>query len=97
LINKNCKAALQKLKKDNERVLWAGSICIDQSSDSERGRQVGIMASIYRNALEAPICDIDGEAGQQVSDVFTDFLDELVCDMIDLEHKDQSPFWSSKY
>jgi hypothetical protein len=37
------------------RFLWADAICIDQINDDEKGRQIGLMTRIYRQAKEAHI------------------------------------------
>jgi hypothetical protein len=38
------------------RVLWVGSICINQSNIKERNHQVGVMDKIYKNASTVHIC-----------------------------------------
>ncbi|KAK4506893.1 hypothetical protein PRZ48_000626 [Zasmidium cellare] len=44
-------AALRRLRKpDQSRSLWIDSICINQSDNKEKGRQVGIMGDIYTAA-----------------------------------------------
>ncbi|KAG0650479.1 Heterokaryon incompatibility protein [Hyphodiscus hymeniophilus] len=37
------------------RLLWADAICIDQSNNEERGRQIALMTRVYRQAKEALI------------------------------------------
>ncbi|KAK5654307.1 hypothetical protein OQA88_7485 [Cercophora sp. LCS_1] len=49
----NCHEALECFRKEDEDVLlWIDAICIDQSNDSERNHQVGMMDSIYAVAQE---------------------------------------------
>jgi hypothetical protein len=50
-VTPNCAAALRQLRHPADEVtLWIDSICIDQSSVSERNEQVALMADIYRDA-----------------------------------------------
>lgn len=50
-VNMSCYMALKNLRnKKKYRMLWIDNICIDQSSNEERGHQVELMGSIYRNA-----------------------------------------------
>ncbi|PVH70086.1 HET-domain-containing protein, partial [Cadophora sp. DSE1049] len=50
-ITTNCFLALRYLrKKANVRSLWIDAICIDQSSNDERGHQVELMGEIYKFA-----------------------------------------------
>jgi hypothetical protein len=50
-VTTNCLLALRYLRKKAEvRFLWVDAICIDQSSNSERGHQVELMGEIYKFA-----------------------------------------------
>ncbi|RSL77810.1 hypothetical protein CEP51_008751 [Fusarium floridanum] len=50
-VTQNCLEAIKSLRyKDRERVTWIDAVCIDQPSIAERGHQVAIMPSIYRQA-----------------------------------------------
>ncbi|KAH7180077.1 heterokaryon incompatibility protein-domain-containing protein [Fusarium flagelliforme] len=50
-ITRNCDRALRSLRhKTKSRLLWVDSICINQSSASERSHQVGLMKKIYSKA-----------------------------------------------
>jgi hypothetical protein len=50
-ITRNCEAALYTILKEQGPVaIWVDSICIDQSSLSERNHQIGLMGSIYERA-----------------------------------------------
>lgn len=51
-VNTNCYLALKNLRKKRKkrRILWIDNICIDQSSNEERGHQVELMGLIYQNA-----------------------------------------------
>ncbi|KAH7094266.1 heterokaryon incompatibility protein-domain-containing protein [Paraphoma chrysanthemicola] len=40
---------------DQERVVWADAICIDQSNPAEKSHQIGLMTEIYRHATEAHV------------------------------------------
>ena len=49
LITRNCEAALYQLRREQDvRVLWVDSICIDQSSVTEKNHQVALMGEIYK-------------------------------------------------
>lgn len=50
-VTTNCLLALRYLrKKAKARFLWVDAICIDQSSNEERGHQVELMGKIYKYA-----------------------------------------------
>jgi hypothetical protein len=50
-ITKSCSYALHHLRRtDRSRLLWIDACCIDQTSDDERGHQVGLMGDVYRTA-----------------------------------------------
>ncbi|KAH7230523.1 heterokaryon incompatibility protein-domain-containing protein [Fusarium redolens] len=50
-ITRNCDRALRGLRQKNKSsLLWVDSICINQSSASERSHQVGLMKTIYSKA-----------------------------------------------
>ena len=50
-ITANCEAALRRIRHGTEpRLLWVDAICIDQSNENERSRQVEIMQKIYTGA-----------------------------------------------
>ncbi|KAF5674098.1 heterokaryon incompatibility protein het-6 [Fusarium circinatum] len=50
-ITRNCDRALRSLRhKSKSKLLWVDSICINQSSPSERSHQVGLMKIIYSKA-----------------------------------------------
>ena len=47
-ITKNLDTALQSLRyRDKERILWIDAICIDQTNNTEKSRQIPLMAKIY--------------------------------------------------
>ncbi|KAL9627452.1 MAG: hypothetical protein Q9204_006557 [Flavoplaca sp. TL-2023a] len=51
LTTPNCLAALRQLRDENSvELYWIDSICIDQTSLSERSEQVALMGEIYRDA-----------------------------------------------
>ncbi|KAG5759838.1 hypothetical protein H9Q69_007376 [Fusarium xylarioides] len=51
-ITRNCDRALRSLRhKNKSKLLWVDSICINQSSPSERSHQVGLMKAIYSKAI----------------------------------------------
>jgi ankyrin repeat protein len=55
-VTENLYSALQHLRsKDEDRILWADAICINQSDDRERGHQVQQMRDIYSQAEEVII------------------------------------------
>ncbi|EXK28117.1 hypothetical protein FOMG_15567 [Fusarium oxysporum f. sp. melonis 26406] len=50
-ITRNCDRALRSLRQRHKSILlWVDSICINQSSPSERSHQVGLMKTIYSKA-----------------------------------------------
>ncbi|KAF5722631.1 heterokaryon incompatibility protein het-6 [Fusarium mundagurra] len=50
-ITRNCDRALRSLRhKTKPKLLWVDSICINQTSASERSHQVGLMKKIYSKA-----------------------------------------------
>jgi hypothetical protein len=50
-VTTNCLLALRYLRKKAKiRFLWVDAICIDQSSNAERGHQVELMGEIYKFA-----------------------------------------------
>ena len=55
-MTKNCYDALQDLYSTCEtRVVWVGSICINQEDDDEKSRQVRLMLRIYSKATKGYI------------------------------------------
>lgn len=51
LVPQNLSDVLQRLRcQDRSRILWADSICTDQSNDDEQGHQVQLMRAIFRQA-----------------------------------------------
>jgi hypothetical protein len=55
-ITPNCESALRYLRRKNKTItLWVDAICINQKDTKERGQQVGIMGSIYREAYRVVI------------------------------------------
>ncbi|KAE9377251.1 HET-domain-containing protein [Stipitochalara longipes BDJ] len=55
-ITKNCDEALRYIRRHNEdRMLWVDAICINQSSDAEKSRQVELMGHIYKSASTVTI------------------------------------------
>ena len=52
-ITRSLATALRRLRlPDQSRLLWVDAVCINQSNDTERGRQVAQMAKIYRHAVK---------------------------------------------
>jgi hypothetical protein len=50
-ITENLAAGLRRFRfKDRVRRLWIDAVCIKQDDDKEKGHQVALMATIYRNA-----------------------------------------------
>jgi hypothetical protein len=79
-ITKNCEAALRRLREEEARMLWIDAIYINQADNNERGHQVGLMESVYKNAssvqiyLGEPYPDICGETGRPVAEIVAEFL-----------------------
>jgi hypothetical protein len=56
-ITVNLRDTLQQVRLPNEqRILWADSICINQSDSKEKGSQVGLMWKIYSMAETVLVC-----------------------------------------
>ncbi|KAH6989829.1 heterokaryon incompatibility protein-domain-containing protein, partial [Ilyonectria sp. MPI-CAGE-AT-0026] len=52
-VTRNLTIALDHLRyPDKPRVMWIDALCIDQSSDIEKGSQVALMGKIYRFATQ---------------------------------------------
>jgi hypothetical protein len=50
-ITENLHSALRQLRQtENHRILWVDAVCINQSDDVEKGRQVALMGEIYKRA-----------------------------------------------
>jgi hypothetical protein len=49
-VTENCQAALKKLQQRKNGGFWIDSICIDQTSGSEKNVQVPLMGEIYKKA-----------------------------------------------
>lgn len=55
-VTQNCYSALRRLRlKRKRRMLWIDAICIDQTSDLERGHQVKLMGDVYSKAKSVAI------------------------------------------
>lgn len=51
-VTRNLQVALKHLRyQDRKRVMWIDALCIDQSSDIEKGPQVALMGQIFERAL----------------------------------------------
>ena len=88
MVTKNCDAALRRLRQPMKHViLWVDSICIDQSSTTEKNVQVALMADIYRVASKVRIwlgeaSDlIDSSTGKAVSTVFLEYTTLIANEM----------------
>lgn len=56
-VTKNCEGALRRLRQSHTyRRIWIDAICINQSNSRERNHQVGLMDSIYREAMRVHVC-----------------------------------------
>jgi hypothetical protein len=57
-------AAVKRMRfSDKPRVLWIDAICIDQSSQSEKGKQVAFMSTIYSKGKQNLVCLGEDDAG----------------------------------
>jgi hypothetical protein len=55
-VTRNCLQAIFRLRQvDRPRTVWIDAVCIDQTSVKERGHQVGIMPSIYKQATSVNV------------------------------------------
>jgi hypothetical protein len=69
-VTTNCATALRYLRKRSKwRILWVDAICIDQSSNDERGHQVDLMGAIYQHAYNVIVWL--GEAEVETQRAFT--------------------------
>jgi hypothetical protein len=74
-VTPNCAAALHQLRHPTDEItLWIDSICIDQSSVSERNEQVAFMTDIYRDANKVIVWL--GE-GSEATDRAIDLLNQI--------------------
>ena len=65
-ITENLALALHALRlKDRVRLLWVDAVCINQNDDTDKNRQVAMMASIYKSASRV-ICWL-GQADESFS------------------------------
>jgi len=77
-------ALLHFRQEETDRDLWADAICIDQSNDSEKGRQVNIMGTIYSCATRVLVwlgTDTNNDIGtaiQLIKDVNKHFEENYV-------------------
>jgi hypothetical protein len=99
-ITRNLFTALQRLRLPNaSRMLWADSICINQSDLQEKGHQVAAMSEIYRSASGVLMImdeDPDGHglhAQTLIEDVFN-MIDEERSKISDLTW-DSFPYFDS--
>ncbi|KAL1646839.1 hypothetical protein SLS58_002974 [Diplodia intermedia] len=71
-VTRNCFNAIKRLRRAaRSRTVWIDAVCIDQEDDAERGHQVGIMPSIYREATRVVV--YLGEAADE-SDRAMDYI-----------------------
>ncbi|QKD55470.2 heterokaryon incompatibility protein-domain-containing protein [Fusarium oxysporum Fo47] len=64
-ITRNCDRALRSLRQKNKSVfIWVDSICINQSSPSERSHQVALMKTIYSKAATVHAYVGERESGE---------------------------------
>jgi hypothetical protein len=51
MVTRNLDTALRRLRRPTaRRALWADAVCIDQSDDAEKSKQIPLMADIFRGA-----------------------------------------------
>lgn len=68
-ITPNCESALRHLRlKKKKRTLWIDALCINQSSNTERSRQVPLMGDIYESASRVLIWL--GPGSDEIASVF---------------------------
>jgi hypothetical protein len=72
MVTRNLDAALRWLRHPTaRRALWADAVCIDQSDDAEKSKQIPLMAEIFRGARRV-LAWLDGgaeeERGMQILD-----------------------------
>lgn len=71
----NCYAALKRLRKrDESRILWVDSLCINQSLVRERNHQLTLMPQIYQGAKRVVVYLGEGEEG---NDAVLDWIYEI--------------------
>ncbi|KAF5020297.1 hypothetical protein F66182_7673 [Fusarium sp. NRRL 66182] len=68
-VTSNCESALRHLRlKKRQRVVWIDALCINQSSNAEKSRQVPLMGGIYESASRVIIWL--GPGSSQITRVF---------------------------
>ncbi|OJD31551.1 het domain protein [Diplodia corticola] len=56
LVTRNLAIALRYLRHtENAKILWIDALCINQTDDEEKSRQVSMMTQIYRNATQVKV------------------------------------------
>lgn len=74
-IPSNLSTALRRLRQpDRPAILWVDALCINQSDDTERAHQVGIMRDIYENSCEMVIWlgeqSVQDDVGRRYLDIW---------------------------
>jgi hypothetical protein len=68
-VTPNCESALRHLRlKKKPRTLWIDALCINQSSNAEKSRQVPLMGDIYESASRVLIWL--GPGSKEIASVF---------------------------
>lgn len=83
LTTKNCFDGLTQLReRDMPKVLWIDSLCIDQTSETERSQQVAMMGEIYKNA-ESVVAWLGASDGPTINAMM---LIEHLMTRVDVKH-----------
>ncbi|KAH7094369.1 heterokaryon incompatibility protein-domain-containing protein [Paraphoma chrysanthemicola] len=62
---------------DDDPLIWADQICIDQSNPHERSHQVGLMGDIYRAARDVTVCLSSTDRPNAAFDLINDLRDKI--------------------
>jgi len=94
LVAVNCHSALRHLRlPDKPRMLWVDAICIDQTSDDDKSKQVRIMGEIYEGA-EMVLVWLG--PGHQITDLAIGFLSGFAR-FIDADRETQDAVFLANY
>ena len=94
LVTTNCHSALRHLRlPDRPRTLWVDAICIDQTSDDDKSKQVRIMGEIYEGA-EMVLVWLG--PGHQITDLAIGFLSGFAR-FIDADRETQDAVFLANY
>ncbi|KAK1749997.1 TPR-like protein [Echria macrotheca] len=99
-VRENLGSFLRTINYEGDELFWIDAICIDQSSHAERNHQVGLMRSIYTQAVRVMVWLGEGDTK---SDLSVDYITKGISSGLDpsssalhtaLEHLFTRPYWT---